>query len=128
MDQVPPRRQDDPDDTDYRRSRVPISGEEVQVGVGKYRLTLRGQMIIGTFLGVVVLLSVAWHVQDNQRALGEIKAHITIETARASTEVKQTMRQTTCVLSMTAEERIEWRRSPAPDRALMAYCPGLLNQ
>lgn len=121
----------DPDETDFGPQRRPISGEEqeLSVGAGKYRLTLKGSQIIAACMSLAVLLAIGWHLREQEIATQRILAHISSEMAAATRELSRTSRLQTCVLSMTTEERIQWRQSRGDSQqALFVFCPGLLIQ
>lgn len=123
---TPPRRGTDPDDSDYRDRRQPITGEEIRVGVGKYSIGLRGANIGSLVIGLIALIILGWHANDQTRATTELTNSIASEHAKMISSIERTMRLQTCVLSLTAQERIQWRESRDAQHALMAYCPSLL--
>lgn len=125
---TPTRRESDAEQEDWTEARRPIRGDEQEltIGAGKYRLTARGATVI-VVIGVVAVLAMLYmHIAEQQKATSQIVSHISAETAAASREISRALRLQTCVLSMTAEERVEWRRRADAPSALMGYCPGLL--
>ena len=98
------------------------SGDEVQVGVGKYALTARGTVVINVIFSFAILGGVGWVAVKQQENFDTLTRTISAE-HRAN---ERLARLQTCVLSMTTQERIEWRTSRDAANALMMFCPGLL--
>lgn len=114
-DVTPPRRDGDDAGVDYRALRRPISGNEVQLGVGRYSLTLRGGMVINV-VGMIAILAALWFIEKEMTGQHRENA-ITHDRA---------MRLQSCILSLSREETTEWRKSRDTTAALMAFCPSLI--
>jgi hypothetical protein len=127
-DHAPPRRATDADNEDYRAERRQISGDEVQVGIGKYSLTLRGSMAISVVLGLAVLAAIGYTIREQDRFEATILAQLEANQRRFVKATHEGFVRQTCVLAMTAEERTEWRKAKSPREWLVGMCPDLLLQ
>lgn len=114
-DVTPPRRDGDDAGVDYRALRRPISGNEVQLGVGKYSLTLRGSMVISV-VAALAILAALWFIEKEMVGLHQTHA----------LAMDRAMRLQACVLSLSREETTEWRASRDTTAALLAFCPSLM--
>lgn len=118
------RRESDEEEGDWRPARAPITGdeEELSLGAGKYRLTAKGGRVI-LIIGVISVLGlVAYGIRENDK----IAASVSSEHKAITERIDRTLRMQTCVLSMTPEERIQWRNMRDAPLALASFCPGLL--
>lgn len=138
------RRADDGEDDDHTDQRRPITGDEVRVGVGNKALTLRGSMVICVVIGIALLGLVAYGIREQDRAQQAItlmmangaREHersqqalslmMANEHRRMTDTIDRTLRVQTCVLSMTPQERLQWRGSRDAPNALIMFCPGML--
>ena len=127
---TPPRRESDPEDADYRPQRQRITGDEVQLGVGRYSLTLRGSMVISVVMGLALLIAVGYLIRENDRDTAATRAQIEATRRATIKAIHEGMGLQTCVLALNAEERKWWRESKTPREArewLVATCPNLLQ-
>lgn len=122
QEQTPSRRESDPDAMDFRSLRRPITGDEVQVGVGKYSLSLRGGMVI-SMIGLLAILGGLYIVLTAQQ---QGFADIRRDHDTSSRSLEKTLRLQTCVLSLLPDEKLQWRTSRDTSAALIAYCPSLM--
>lgn len=125
-DATPPRRVGDDDAEDFRERRAGITGDEVRVGAGKYAVTLRGGMVIQVVCMMALLGVLGYHTQEQTKVANSLAAQIAKDHRDMSHAINYTLRLQTCVTSMTADERIQWRSSRDAQAALFTYCPGLL--
>jgi hypothetical protein len=128
VDKSPPRRTTDDDGDDHRAERRQISGDEVQVGVGKYTLTLRGGMVISVVLGLAILIGIGYQIRDQERFQAEVLSKIDAGTRATIRATHEGFGLQTCVLALTPAERVRWRESREPRQWLLSMCPSLLLQ
>lgn len=117
-----PRREEDESESDWTPSRRQVQGDEVQIGVGKYNVTLRGGIVIMVIIGIAILGLNALAIQKQQEA----QLRMELEHRNLGEMLNKTVRLQTCVLSMTPDERLQWRASRDAQNALIMFCPGLL--
>ena len=124
MIQRPPRREHDAEEDDFTDRRRPITGDEqeLSIGAGKYRLTARGGIVIIVIGTIAMLAMLAYGIREQDRAV----VTMTMDHRRMMAQFDRTMRLQTCVLSMTPDERLQWRQSRDAQNALVFFCPGLL--
>ena len=123
-----PHRAGDDDDTDYRGQRRPIDGSEVRIGYGNKSVSLRGGMTIGVVLGIVILIGLGYVIREVDRMRMEIPGNMAEQHRILARTLDTATRYQTCVLALTADERVAWRSSREPRAWLVAMCPGLLLQ
>lgn len=128
LDDAPPRRATDADDDDHRAKRRQISGDEVQVGVGKYSLTLRGGMVISVVMGLAILIGQGYIIRNQDRFESGILARLEAGQRAAIKATHEGFGLQTCVMALTPDERVRWRESRDPRVWLLSMCPSLLLQ
>jgi hypothetical protein len=125
---TPPHRAGDGESDDYRDLRRPIDGNEVSIGYGNKRLTLRGGMTIGVVGLFVVLLGIGYIIREQDRLRMELPGNSAEQHRAMARAFDQAFRLQTCVLALTPDERVVWRSSREPRGWLFGMCPGLLLQ
>ena len=115
---------------DFRQIRHPITGEEqeLRVGVGNKFLTLKGGMVIGATIGLLMLCLQGYLIREFDRQLAELRSTLLEELKRRDRLQEELQRLSICVLTLNAAEREYWRQSKNPREALLGYCPYLLYQ
>lgn len=117
------QREGDPDADDWTYRRRPVQGDEVNVGIGKYHVTLRGGIVIIVVVGIAMLALVAYHIREQDRAYHDMK----IEHRQLAETIAKAIRIQACVSSMTMEEKVAWRKGAiSPEATFLAFCPGLV--